>query len=746
MKLSINIAGREFSLGATKSTATQLFVTGQDVGSDSSGAQMSSAYQQSVWVYGCISAIAEQVAHIPFRFSRGQVAPVRMRHYGEDIVENGPVVELFNRPHPQLNRFQFWELICSWLQLRGEFFATDVTDGGKVRQIAVLSPDQMQEIVRANALLGWRYSGMGQESPVKAQEFLPEEIVSDRMANPFDFWRGMSPLSVARLAASTDYASAKFQHGLMMNNADTGVIVTTDQQPAEEQRMAILAALRERKRKAGTADRPLFLWGGAKVEKPTLSATDMQFLENRKFNRQEICAVFKVPQEIIGFTEDANRSVSESARLNFIENRIAPLCERLEAAMQPLIKRLDPTLTGWFDVDCLPVMQSARRSRFQSAQQAFGLGTPIDVCNEIFDLGLPDDLPHAGKSYLPFSIQEVGAENVLPGEDEPKDDAKVEPIDETDPTKRFERLMASLRQRAPDTKVLWASHVASRRKLVNVFKTKVGQLLFKVRGEVLAELAKQDVAKSIEQKSLIDQIFDPKQFGNRLTIILNDPIKAVLDTAGAELMTELQIDDPWKMPPQDVLDYIASRKQPIAGVGGTVRDQLNTSLNAGLESGETMAELTDRVRQVFNKMGEGEARRVAMTEVNTAYNVARHQGMGEAGIQYKAWLSSHGPNVRPAHANAEKFYIDAPIPLDEPFFVGGEALMYPGDPNGSAGNIINCQCIQLAARKREENAASITFEVLGVGELKFAKSVYSAPERRTCQCSETPPTPSAMTP
>jgi uncharacterized protein with gpF-like domain len=33
--------------------------------------------------------------------------------------------------------------------------------------------------------------------------------------------------------------------------------------------------------------------------------------------------------------------------------------------------------------------------------------------------------------------------------------------------------------------------------------------------------------------------------------------------------------------------------------------------------------------------------------------------------------------------------------IDEPFDVGGEQLMYPGDPAGSPGNTINCRCTVL---------------------------------------------------
>jgi hypothetical protein len=55
--------------------------------------------------------------------------------------------------------------------------------------------------------------------------------------------------------AQTDYAAAQFMKGLLFNNADTGLIVTTDAQLSPEQREVIEAALRNRKRSAGTPDK-----------------------------------------------------------------------------------------------------------------------------------------------------------------------------------------------------------------------------------------------------------------------------------------------------------------------------------------------------------------------------------------------------------------------------------------------------------------------------------------------------------
>ena len=447
----------------TKSASwAQAWLTGRE--SSAPGLSMlTSAYKQSSWVYACITTLAESVSAIPLRFVDKNGNP-------DTSAFTLQLSTLFDNPHPQLDRFQFWELIVIWLCLRGEAFIYPNLDGRVTRvpnSLSILSPDCLHEIIRNGELAGWRYSGCSTSdlrSPTSI--LLPEELIHIKLPNPFNVFRGLSPLTVAWLAAQTDYAASQFMKGTMLNNADTGLIVITDNQPTAEQKEEMLALLRDRKRRAGTPDIPLFLWGGAKVEKPTISAVDLQFLENRKFNRQEICAIFKVPQELIGFTEDANRSVSDAMRLNFMENRVAPLCRRLEAAIQPLIDRLtgahnrNHTLTpnlyhsstnapggtsytsptssfikAQFHLASTPIMQSAQRARFETATKLFSMGIPLNIINKNLDLGLPK-LPHGDKVYLPTKLQEVGS--VLP------DDPAPEEPQHEDATSRCLRLLPLL--------------------------------------------------------------------------------------------------------------------------------------------------------------------------------------------------------------------------------------------------------------------------------------------------------------
>ena len=400
---------RSFGLSA------ESWLRGQDLDQAST---LTNAYEQVVWVYRAINVLAEQVANVPFLFSSGERG-------GENLITSGPLLEFYDRPHPQINRFQYWELRVMWLMLRGECIRIPIWSDAKgsekplssafsgrpsirLRRVLMLDPSRFQHVVENNELVGWRYTGLGAQAPLASQVFLPEEVWFEKLPNPFDFWRGFPPLYVAGMAAKTDYAASAFMRGIIENNADAGVIVRTDDWISDEQREQILAALRQRKSRAGLADRPMLLPGTAEVIRPELSSADLQFLDNRKFSRAEICAAFGVPEEIVTSADHAKYDVMAGARLNFIENRVAPLCSRLEAEENATVKTIDPRASGWFDLDSLPIMQEARRNRLAAAKTGFEMGVPFNELNRVLDLGFKP-LPWGERGFLPSTMQPADA-------------------------------------------------------------------------------------------------------------------------------------------------------------------------------------------------------------------------------------------------------------------------------------------------------------------------------------------------
>ncbi|HAO80691.1 MAG TPA: hypothetical protein DCQ92_17305, partial [Verrucomicrobia subdivision 3 bacterium] len=117
-------------------------------------------------------------------------------------------------------------------------------------------------------------------------------------------------------------------------------------------------------------------------------------------------------------------------------------------------------------------------------------------------------------------------------------------------------------------------------------------------------------------------------FGEALNAELETPITSTLQAAGENMLSEIGFqpvgsspeghDDPWKYPPKKVLEYLASRTQPIRDSGETIRNRLNTSLVEGVTNGETHLQLAGRVKAVFTDLADSEAKVIARTEVNSA--------------------------------------------------------------------------------------------------------------------------------
>lgn len=112
---------------------------------------------------------------------------------------------------------------------------------------------------------------------------------------------------------------------------------------------------------------------------------------------------------------------------------------------------------------------------------------------------------------------------------------------------------------------------------------------------------------------------------------------------------------------------------------------------------------------------ESRAETIIRTEVNRTFSLATQRRMEQSndrlgGGLKKWWLTAEDSRVRPSHAHAGVEYgrkgSPGPIPVGKPFIVGGEELMFPRDPQGSAEETINCRCTSLPYVEGLEVAAA----------------------------------------
>lgn len=92
------------------------------------------------------------------------------------------------------------------------------------------------------------------------------------------------------------------------------------------------------------------------------------------------------------------------------------------------------------------------------------------------------------------------------------------------------------------------------------------------------------------------------------------------------------------------------------------------------------------------------ARRIARTETISAMNAAVLEGWRQSKvIEGKEWVCACDEVSRKWHKDAN----GQQVPLEEPFIVGGESLMHPGDSSmgASAENVIHCRCTMKSVLK-----------------------------------------------
>jgi uncharacterized protein with gpF-like domain len=124
---------------------------------------------------------------------------------------------------------------------------------------------------------------------------------------------------------------------------------------------------------------------------------------------------------------------------------------------------------------------------------------------------------------------------------------------------------------------------------------------------------------------------------------------------------------------------------------------LKLDLQRGLREGLSNNDIAKMIRAKDETINKVRAIRIARTETHTAANTAVNESVKSTGYKHeREWVSARDERVRGLdpfdqfnHWKANGQRRD----METPFDVSGEKLDYPGDPKGSAGNIINCRCV-----------------------------------------------------
>lgn len=120
----------------------------------------------------------------------------------------------------------------------------------------------------------------------------------------------------------------------------------------------------------------------------------------------------------------------------------------------------------------------------------------------------------------------------------------------------------------------------------------------------------------------------------------------------------------------------------------TTFKDLDRIVKRGIEEGLGTQAVANNITGLYDETYRGRYLRIAQTETTKWRNMAANQRYGDSKVVDKKRWNITGFNTRQWHVSADGQTVNT----NEPFYVDGEELDYPGDPSGSAANIINCRC------------------------------------------------------
>ncbi|MBW1666724.1 MAG: phage portal protein [Deltaproteobacteria bacterium] len=633
--------------------------------------KISKPYKQHWAVYLAISKIATNIAQVPFAVYRGD----------EQVWEH-PVLELLSKPNSQLSRFQLWEATVIFLNLKGECFWLLEESRGQAAgtsripsAIWVFNPEKFRPALDSKRnLTGWMYRG---QVPLKL-----EEVIHFKFFNPYDDIRGLSPLEAARISMDTDYRAMKYNQSFFKNSAEPSAVLKTQGALSDEQFKRLRAQWEARHRGESRAHKIAILEGGLDYEKVGLSHRDMDFLEQRKFSLEEILGVFGVPKAI-ALTQDLRYATALVQRRAFWNDTLLPqmrlIKEKLNAEFFP---RVAPELRGEFDTDQIEELREDLKEKAEVAEKLVKMGFTANEVNDRLDLGFE------AKPWR--DIWWVGINMV------PADTGATPPEERAVRTMRQLTISPQLPPPHPPT-AGWAKEQDARRQAIRrqflvkqqalekAFEGKIKRYLFEQRARVLRAI-QGDKELKIEPEELLARIaLIWQEEEDRLALVVRPLYGEATGAGGQMALDNLGLGISFDLQSPEAIQVISSRVNKIKGITDTIWRQLRSEIREGLGSGETIAQVSERIRKVYN-MASNRSKVIARTETAGAMNEASFTQYKAHGVQRKSWITAHDENVRETHVAAEA---QGPIGMAQVFTNG---LKYPGDPEGGPEEVINCRC------------------------------------------------------
>ena len=356
------------------------------------------------WVYGGVAALSREVAGIEFDLftnpGRGNTKSWNSRLLNDGLsgkqmrqlreVQDSPLLDLLYRPNPIMTKTFMFQLTTIFMELTGDSFWVLTGAGDQPQEMWPLSPDRVRVIKSPTSFIGgYEY----RDENGRVATFAPEEIMHFREPNPTNMYRGQGVVRAAAAAVATDFEAANYNHQFFINSANPDYIFGTDRLLSNEAIKNLKKNFNQKHVGSNQAGKTLFLEENLKPITTALSQKDMEYLEGRRFGRDEILALEGVSSSILGLQESSNRSSAEAANYSFQRHAVL---FRMRTITDTLVHSLVPFFNDRYILNFENPVPRDAELVFKEKQAAVGNWRTVNEVRE--SEGLPS-LPGGDQLY-----------------------------------------------------------------------------------------------------------------------------------------------------------------------------------------------------------------------------------------------------------------------------------------------------------------------------------------------------------
>lgn len=278
-----------------------------------------SAMQLST-VFGCVRVLSESVGMLPCKL-------FEQKENGKQIAFNHKVNRLLSvAPNNYMTAQEFWELLIACLCLRGNFYAYKVKVMGEVVELLPMDPGAVTPKLNSNHEPEYQVVFRDGRTDTLSQD----DIWHVRTLT-LDGLIGLNPVAYARQAIALGLATEEHGANLFKNGAVSTGVLQTPESLSDQAFDRLKTQFEENHQGMANAHKPMILEMGLDWKPISLNAEDSQFLETRKFQRDEICAIYRVPPHLVANLEKATFSNIEHQSLSFVNYSLVPYLTRIES-------------------------------------------------------------------------------------------------------------------------------------------------------------------------------------------------------------------------------------------------------------------------------------------------------------------------------------------------------------------------------------------------------------------------------